>query len=311
MMGVQTWNRRRFLTTSLAAGALAWKPVYGQAGVGSTALAANVHHIQGAGANALLVVGPGDCVLIDTGAAARTADLVALIARLSGGKPVKTVFNTSFDETNTGGNVAFRQAGAKIIAHENTRVWMAYEFDCNWRNKRVAPRKADELPTETFFDATGTLKLASAGEEFEYALVPQAHTDGDIYIWAKRANVLMAGGLVSPKAYPVLDYTTGGWIGGMNQGARRLVGLVNDQTKIIGSTGPVVGKAELVAQADMLAAVYQKGVGYLKQGFGASDMIAAKPTAEFDSRYGDPTLFMKNFYPGIWAHAREMGAGVV
>ena len=279
----------------------------------ATEAAPGAHWISGAGANVLLVAGPNECVLVDSGAAAHSLELGTLVSKLANGKPVAAVFNTCFDEDATGGNAVFHRAGAKIIAHDNTKQWMANEWDCDWRNRRILPRKAEDLPTETFFDAAGTktLTLKLAGEEFQYGTLPFAHTDGDIYVYAKRANILMGGGVVAPRSYPVLDYTTGGWIGGLRDAFKTLTGIVNAQTKVIGATGPMVGKGELDAEGKMVAAMYQKIVGFLKQGYGATDMIAAKPTAEFDAIYGDPTLFMKNIYPGVWAHAREMGAGVV
>ena len=78
-------------------------------------------------------------------------------------------------------------------------------------------------------------------------------------------------------------------------------------TRIVPGLGPVQTKADLQAQFDMLDVVRGRLIALLKQGMSAADMIAAKPTAEFDAKWGDPTLLIRNAYPGLWAHVREHG----
>ena len=135
----------------------------------------------------------------------------------------------------------------------------------------------------------------------------QAHTDGDIYVFFPGPNILMAGDVLSVGKYPILDYSTHGWIGGMANANRDLLQIVDAQTKIIPGTGPIQTRSDLQAQFDMLSTVRQRLVAMMKQGYGAKDMIAAKPTEEFDAKWGDPALFMSSVYPGLWSHARELG----
>jgi hypothetical protein len=47
-----------------------------------------------------------------------------------------------------------------------------------------------------------------------------------------------------------------------------------------------------------------------RKGMTPKEMWATQPTKEFDARWGDPTLFIGNAYPGITNHVREIG-GVV
>ncbi len=118
------------------------------------------------------------------------------------------------------------------------------------------------------------------------------------------------GGLLSVGAYPVLDYTTNGWIGGMADANRKLLALCNDQTRIVPGTGPMVGKAELQAQSDMLAAMRTILVKGIKSGGNGDDFIQQKLSKDYDASWGDPKLFLQNAYLGLWAHARELG-GIV
>jgi glyoxylase-like metal-dependent hydrolase (beta-lactamase superfamily II) len=149
--------------------------------------------------------------------------------------------------------------------------------------------------------------MSFGNEQIQYGHMFQAHTDGDIYVFFPGPNILMAGDVLSVGRYPILDYSTHGWIGGMVNANRDLLQLVNEQTRIVPGTGPVQTRADLQAQFDMLSTVRTRLVAMMKQGFGASDMKAAKPTQEFDARWGDPTLFMSSVYPGLWGHVRELG----
>ena len=143
----------------------------------------------------------------------------------------------------------------------------------------------------------------------EYGHLPKAHTDGDIYVFLRTANILVAGDVVS-QSYPILDYTTGGWIGGLTDATKTLLDLTNADTRIVPGSGPVLTRAHLQAQYAMLTEVRARLVELLKKGMSARDMIAAGPTKEFDQRWGDPDLFIGNAYKGLWGHVRELG-GIV
>jgi cyclase len=125
-----------------------------------------------------------------------------------------------------------------------------------------------------------------------------------------KQNVLVVGDLLAVGKYPILDFTTGGWIGGMADANRALLKLCNDGTRIVPGTGPVVGKAELQAHADMLAAIRPILVKGIKSGWNGDDFIQQQLTRDFDPQWGDSKLFLRNAYLGLWAHARELG-GIV
>ncbi len=65
----------------------------------------------------------------------------------------------------------------------------------------------------------------------------QAHTDGDLYVYFKKANVLVAGGVVSADGWPRLDWETGGWIAGLVAGYDKLLKVANADTKIVPANG--------------------------------------------------------------------------
>jgi glyoxylase-like metal-dependent hydrolase (beta-lactamase superfamily II) len=143
-----------------------------------------------------------------------------------------------------------------------------------------------------------------------YGYLGQAHTDGDIYVFFPGPNILMAGDVFSVGQYPILDYTTGGWIGGLSDACKTLLNTCDAQTRIIPGSGAVQARADLQAQADMCAAMRTRFVDLMRKGMGAKDMLAAAPTKDFDAEWGNPELFITNAYPGLWGHVRELG-GIV
>jgi cyclase len=273
----------------------------------ATKLTDNFIQIAGAGSNVLAVTGSDGVLMVDGGLKERSADLLKLVAEQAGGRPVQTLFNTHWHPEHTGSNEALGKAGAKIIASENTKLWLGTEIDFGWQKKTYEPSPKAALPTQTFYTSG---KTTFGKERIEYALMPQAHTDGDIYVFFPGPNILVAGDVVSVGSYPVLDYTTGGWIGGMVNGQKTLLQLINMDTRIIPGTGPVQTKADLQALNDMCSTLRDRFLKLMKQGMGPKEMIAAKPTKEYDEKWGDPELFIANAYRGLWGHVRELG-GIV
>jgi glyoxylase-like metal-dependent hydrolase (beta-lactamase superfamily II) len=202
------------------------------------------------------------------------------------------------------------KAGAKIVAHMNTKGWMTQEIIRDWEGGKVYPPRAKEaLPTQAFRETSGSMTFG--GEQIEYGLLPLAHTDGDIFVHFKNANVLVVGDAVQPGRLPTLDWFCGGWIGGMMNAQKALLDRANDQTKIVPAMGPVMSKADLKASHDTITKMREKLVGLVKKGQGAQNMIDGKAVDEFkDVMPGDAATFLYVAYRGLWAHARELG-GIV
>lgn len=303
MLAVMKPQRREFLH-ALAAGAAALtipRAAFGQTS-SATKLADKVMLVTGAGNN-VVVLSEGDgSLLVDCGDAAHAQDLLGLAGR------VKTVFNTHWHPESTGANDAMAKAGAKLVSHANTELWMTQEIVHDWEKRVFPPRAKIALPSETFYTAG---MMTFAGEPIEYDLMPRAHTDGDIFVHFTRSNILAVGDVVQAGRFPYLDYPTGGWIGGMQDAHRTVLRRADDATRIVPATGPVMTKAEVQASLDLLTKVRDRLVKLMKQGKGPQDMIDAKAMKEFEGQLtGDPDMFIFTAYRGLWAHARELG-GIV
>jgi glyoxylase-like metal-dependent hydrolase (beta-lactamase superfamily II) len=233
-----------------------------------------------------------------------SADLIKLATDQGSAKRIQALFNTDWHLENTGSNDALGKAGTRIFAHENTRLWMNTEIVVQWQKKTYPPRSREALPNQTFY-TNG--KIMFGTEEVQYGYLGQAHTDGDIYIFFPGPNILVTGDAFTVGSYPILDWSTGGWIGGLSDASKTLAGLADAKTRIIPGKGPIQTKADLQAQADMTATMRTRFFEMMKKGMSASAMLASAPTKEFDAKWGNPEQFIANAYPGLWNHVREIG----
>jgi len=273
----------------------------------ATKITDNFSLIRGAGSNVVVASNAEGLLLVNGGLPEFSAELLNVASAQGNAKRIQALFNTDWHLENTGSNDSLGKAGTRIFAHENTRLWMNTEIVVQWQRKTYAPRPKEALPNQTFY-TNG--KIMFGNEEVQYGHLGQAHTDGDIYVFFPGPNILVTGDIFTVGSYPVLDWSTGGWIGGLSDACKTLVGLTDAQTRIIPGRGPVQSKADLQALADMTAAMRLSFFAMMKKGMSASAMVAAAPTKEFDAKWGNPEQFIANAYPGLWNHVREIG-GIV
>lgn len=266
------------------------------------ALDNNLALITGAGGNVLASRGADGIMLVDGGAEEHSGALLSLLESQWGGEP-ELLFNTHCHRDQIGSNEGLGKKGRSIIAHENTRLWLTTEIISKWEDRVYPPMPEEAWPNQTFYDGE---KQLTFNENIEYGYLPQGHTDGDIYVFLPERNILMAGGVVAPAAYPVLDYSTNGWIGGMINSLELLLAKVDSETRIIASEGEVVNRAFLEQQLAMCNTIIgQIGEQYY-QGKGLEEFLANKPSEAFDERWGNPDLFLRTAWDGAWGHVTEL-----
>ena len=304
-------NRRAALKGIAAAACVAAAPRFVRAdalaALSAKELSPDLAAISGAGANVVALKRPDGLLLVDGGAARQSKDLLALLEQRNAGHAVQLLFNTSWRDEHTGSNETLGARGAKIAAHVNTKLWLGGDFDVDWEDRHYAPRPAAALPSTTFY-TSGSLDFG--GRKIEYRYLPRAHTDGDIAVFFPDANVLAAGALLAVGAYPVPDYATGGWIGGLETATRALLDATDGSTKIVPAFGAACGRAELDAQLKLCTAVRERVADAYRHGLSFKEFVATNPTQEFDASRGDPSLFLRLVHKGAWAHLRELG-GVI
>ena len=303
-------QRRQFITRVLPAAAAVCSPWVhaSEAALQVAALAPGLSLISGGGGHVVLLDSSEGVLLIDGGSPEHSANVLQAVRKQTGKQAVHTLFNTHWHWDQTGSNKTLGAAGTRIIAHENTRLWLGTEANVKWQ-QRVYPRlPVQARPNKTFY-TNETLQFG--GEQIDYGYLPQAHTDGDLYVHLRKANVIVAGDVLSRDRYPIIDYSTGGYIGGLADAAKALLKLGDEQTRYVPGSGALLSRADLQAQADMLATVQSRLAKLLALGMSAQDMVDAAPTKDFDARWGDATLFVRNAWPGLVARARELGVSIV
>jgi glyoxylase-like metal-dependent hydrolase (beta-lactamase superfamily II) len=248
-------------------------------------------------ANVVAQTTGGGVLLVDGCSGTGSAALMKAVADLPGGGPVHTLFNTHWHPEQTGSNELIGKAGVTIIAQENTRLWLATDVTWPWNGKRFTRLPKVAQPNKTFYD-TGALESGT-----RYGYIPDcAHTDGDLYVHFPKQNVLAVGDVISGQGWPVVDWTTGGWIGGIVGGMQRVLTLVNEDTRIVPGRGPVLTLADLKVQFDMYQAIYERLSKLLNSGRGPTEAVEAKPTKEFDAKMGNPDEFVRRAFESLWAY---------
>ena len=278
--------------------------------IAATRLADDFVLVSGTGGNVLAVNGPDGTLMVDGGLPERSAALLEAVSAQPGAGDVEVLFNTHWHPEHTGSNDRLGRAGARILAQENTRLWMGREIKVEWQDRVYPPRAPEALPNDTFYAHESPRRMDFGRVAIEYGHLFQAHTDGDIYVFFPGPNILMAGDVVSVGSYPILDYSTHGWLGGMANASRDLLEIVDSETIIVPGSGPVQTRQDLEAQFEMLSTVRQRVVEMIRMGFGAREMLENGATEGFDEKWGDPERFVLSIYPGLWGHVRELG-GIV
>jgi cyclase len=298
-------TRRDFLAagTALAAGAslgIFARPANAAAGaaakIDAQALAPGFTLLTGAGCNVLALAGPDGALLVDGGTRRNSANLLAAAARATGSRKVSTLINTHWHPAQTGSNETLGRQGARIIAHEITRLYLARAVASVDYAGLYGPLNEKGRPGIT---TRTSASMAFAGQRVEYGYLPAAHTNGDLYVHFPDANLLVAGGPVNSESWPLLDWRNGAWLGGLVKAHEKLVSLVKPEMRIIPAHGPVIDGATLARHHQMYAAFHEKMVVFQNRGYDSGDCIAQRPLREYESIFGDPADFIRGSFHSL------------
>ena len=258
--------------------------------------------VTGDGGNIAIVIGEDGLLMVDGGFADRSGELLEAVAQQVDSHKIRTVFNTHWHIDHVGCNEVLGKGGAKIIAHENVKARLATKITMEALNRTFEPLKPEGLPSQTF---TKGGNMTFGGEQIEYMRVAPAHTDGDSYLFFPGPNVLHTGDLLFNGVYPLIDYSTGGWIGGMAAACEALGKVGDAKTRVIPGHGPMASKDELKASGEMLATIYERLAPMAKQGRTVEEAVAAAPTKDLDAKWSKgmkADMFVRIAYTSILRH---------
>jgi glyoxylase-like metal-dependent hydrolase (beta-lactamase superfamily II) len=249
----------------------------------------NVYYLEGQGGNIGLLVGDDGVIMVDDQFAPLTEKIVAAIRTVSD-KPIRFVINTHVHGDHTGGNENLGKMGVDIVAHDNVRVRLARGVSGG------APSPAAALPVITYGDSAA---LHLNGEDVEIRKVPPAHTDGDSYIHFREANVIHLGDVFRTTGYPGVDANNGGTVQGTLDALQIAIDMAGPDTKLIPGHGMVTNRDAVVEFRDMIVEVRRRVSDLIRQGMTVEQVVAAKPTADLDARWGSPERFLPGFYQAL------------
>ena len=310
-------SRRAFLRTAgLLSGAMALRGIpdgllYAQANavdarraqtaaaaIETTKLTDRLSLLAGPGGNVLVLHGPDGKILVDGFVRPAWPKLKAALDAISAA-PIKSLIDTHwhFDHADNNGNA--RAAGAGVIAHENTKLRLTQAHDLLGMHFDPAP--PTELPTQTF---TSGLSVNANGEQLRLTHVPPAHTDTDIFVHFRGANVLHMGDVFFNGMYPFIDTATGGGIDGVIGAVEIALKEITATTKIVPGHGPLATRGSLEAYAHMLATVRDRVRSAKRAGRSLAQVQASTPTADFDENWGKGFMSAADFLTIVYNTTR-------
>lgn len=256
----------------------------------------NLWVLSGPDGNIALWSGTGGTVAVDDGPAALAPQLLETVGRLAK-SPLRFVVNSDWHPDHTGGNEALARAGATIVAHENVREHMGRPQPAEAPDGRAPAAPPAALPVVTFADG---LALALDGERIALVHVANAHTDSDVVVRWQEANVVYLGDLFDNGGYPLVDLANGGSLAGLVAALEAVLARIDSDTIVIPGHGPPASRADLAAYRDMLVYVGRKLREQAEAGSSVDEVLALRPTADFDERYGkgavSPERFVRTLY---------------
>jgi glyoxylase-like metal-dependent hydrolase (beta-lactamase superfamily II) len=245
-------------------------------------LLSNVSVLMGAGGNIAVLSGRDGKLLIDAGFAGARRKITDALAGISS-DPIKHLINSHWHFDHTDGNKWLHSAGATILAHENTRKHLSKTTRVEGWAFTFPPSPADAIPTEVF---TTEKTLDLNGAKIALKHYEPAHTDSDISVHFTDADIIHVADTFWNGYYPFIDYSTGGSIDGMIRATEANLAKVTDKMIVIPGHGAVGDKEQLTFYRDLLVTVRDRVATLKKQGKTLDEIVAAKPTAAWDSKWG-------------------------
>jgi cyclase len=192
----------------------------------------------------------------------------------------------TFTGGNVAGNISDAGEGAAIMAHEAVLVRMTSTAG------GATPAPTDAQPTDTYYTDTMKLSHFFNGEGVQLIHQPSAHTDGDTLVWFRGSDVIAAGDIFSTTTYPIIDVKQGGSINGVVEGLNRILRYCIAEFRTEGGTlvipghGRLSDSADVAYYRDMVTIIRDRVSAMVGRGLTLAQVKAAKPTADYDPRYG-------------------------
>ena len=266
----------------------------------TTKLANNFYTLDGQGGTIGVLPGPDGVFMVDAQFAPLSEKIMAAIKQISDGR-IRFLVNTHVHGDHTGGNENFGKAGATILARENLRNRLEHP-NPGANGAPGVPTPPAGLPMITY-DAPLTVRMN--GEEIRLIPAPKAHTDGDTFVKFVNADVIMTGDFYRSIQFPNIDRANGGSLPGLVDALNAVIANAGPNTKIVPGHGPVVDRAAVTAHRDMVIAIRDKVNALVREGKTQEQVVAAKPTSDYDAKVQEPGTTADRFVGQLYAELKK------
>ena len=264
------------------------QPDFSKVEIKTTKIAGNFYTLEGQGGTIGVLAGPDGVFMVDSQFAPLTDKIVAAVKQISP-SPIKYMVNTHVHGDHTGGNENLAKQSVTILSREELRTRLA---------KTAAPAA---LPMITY---DGPVTFHMNGEDVHLIPVRVAHTDGDTMVHFARANVIMTGDFYRSVGYPNIDRANGGTLKGLVDALNGVIALAQPDTKVIPGHGAIVDKTAVAGHRDMVLAIRDKVAALIKEGKTQEQVLAAKPTADYDARVPQSAQTADRFVGQLYAELK-------
>jgi glyoxylase-like metal-dependent hydrolase (beta-lactamase superfamily II) len=261
---------------------------FSQIQIKATKINEKFYTLEGQGGTIGALIGPDGVFIVDTQFAPLTPKIVAALKQITP-NPIRFAVNTHVHGDHTGGNENLGKMGVTIFSRDQLRSRLARP------GGNAAPAPAPALPVVTYNDA---VTLHMNGEDIQLIPVRAAHTDGDTLVRFTGLDVIMTGDYFRTLNYPNIDRANGGTLNGLIEGLGQTIGLTGPNTKVIPGHGPITDRNGLIAHRDMVLAVRDRVAQLIREGKTSEQVVAAKPTSDWDSKVGGSTAQVADRFVG-------------
>jgi glyoxylase-like metal-dependent hydrolase (beta-lactamase superfamily II) len=259
----------------------------------------NISVLEGSGGNIAVLTGKDGKLLVDSGFTVSKPRIMEALNRL-GSDPITQLLNTHWHTDHTDGNAWVHDAGARITAHLNTKKHLSTSTRVEGWHWTFPPAPSSAIPSVVFDDEH---RLQHDNTNIRLKYYGPAHTDSDVSVVFEEADVIHVGDTWWNGIYPFIDYSTGGSIDGMIRATEQNLRDISDKAIVIPGHGPIGKRADMKEFRDMLVTIRNNVATLKRQGKSLPEVIAAKPTAAYDAKYGQflitPASFTGLVYSGV------------
>jgi glyoxylase-like metal-dependent hydrolase (beta-lactamase superfamily II) len=219
------------------------------------------------------------------------------IANLGGGD-IDFVINTHWHFDHADGNKALGPEGTWIIAHETSRRMLLQDNVINLVAQRIQQPAfpAAALPVLTY---NSVMHTYFNGEQIDLRHFGAAHTEGDTAVILRDSQVVHLGDVFNMSGYPFIDADNGGSLSGVIDFCQAVLDRIEPSAIVIPGHGPVSNYQGLADYIARLTTIRDRMQTLIDSGASLEQVIAARPTAEFDQSQGDPAMLLDRAYASL------------